>query len=296
MLTLAFASSFSGLSLVNPIASRAPLSNDPVHAKMGDSLAPVVRIKDTRWDGTSSISVSFESIAPAKAAAVAVAGNAALGATLRRRSPGSGNLLPGNSAPPAGVAPKDFYFPLSTRNTAPVISFTADSLSVSYDTINPSVTGATANSPDSVAFWKKKPYKYAAPDAPELVDGWEVIETALFENYFPTRMRNCAPKIEIVAPFSGMGGSVSVQCERVGLNTSLARNMKVPRDSAEPTTAGASATAKYFPSGKIDQAPKIEITEDSVSFGMETAGLPIEEAKKLLAEYNVDNEEEDKEE
>jgi hypothetical protein len=54
----------------------------------------------------------------------------------------------------------------------------------------------SANSVDSVAFWKKT-YKYTAPDAPEVLAGAEVISTAKFEAYFPTRIRNRAPQIEM---------------------------------------------------------------------------------------------------
>lgn len=182
----AFATSFSGLALKQNVS--AP-SVSRTRAAMGDNLAPSIHIKDTKWDGTSSISVAMKTIEASEAAAVGVAGNAALGATMRRRKPPA-TALPGGApaTPPAGVAPKDFYFPLSTRNEAPLISFpTSDSLSVSFEAVNPVVSGAAANSSDSVAFWKKKEYKYSAPDAPEVVPGAEVISTAKFEAYFPTK-------------------------------------------------------------------------------------------------------------
>lgn len=182
----AFSTSFSGLALKQNVS--AP-SVSRTRAAMGDNLAPSIHIRDTKWDGTSSISVAMKSIEASEAAAVGVAGSAALGATMRRRKPPA-TALPGGApaTPPAGVAPKDFYFPPSTRNEAPVISFpTSDSLSVSFEKVNPVVSGASANSADSIAFWKKKEYKYSAPDAPEVVPGAEVISTAKFEAYFPTK-------------------------------------------------------------------------------------------------------------
>lgn len=185
----AFASAFSGLSLQNVATrgGRTPLTPQ-TRATMGDSLAPVIRLKDTKWDGTSSVSVAMEPIAASEASAVGVAGSAALGATLRRRKPPATALsAAAPTGPPAGVAPKDFYFPKATRNTAPVIALASDSVSVSFDVINPAIGGVSANSSDSVAFWKETPYKYTAPDAPEVVEGAEVISTAKFEAYFPTK-------------------------------------------------------------------------------------------------------------
>lgn len=182
----AFASSFSGLVLKQKCAS-LPVCR--TRAAMGDNLAPVIKIRDTKWDGTSSVSVAMEPVQASNAAAVGVAGNAAFGATMRRRKPPATTLPTGApSSPPPGVTPKDFYFPLSTRNEAPVISFpTSDSVAISFDTINPVISGATANSPDSVAFWKKPSFKYSAPDAPEVVPGAEVISTARFEAYYPSK-------------------------------------------------------------------------------------------------------------
>lgn len=257
---------------------------------MGDSLAPVIKIKDTKWDGTSSVSVSMGKIAASEADAVGVAGSAALGATMRRRAVAAGV----DAAPislPAGVAPKDFYFPTATRNEAPIIDISPTSISVTYEKINPTVGGAAANSTDSVAFWKKKTYKYTAPDAPEVVEGAEVISTAAFEKYFPTKIRNRAPEIVMKRPVSAedpTGGYLTLDSVLVKVNTDIARELTVKADAEEAALSGSAAVAKNFPAGRMGMAPAVEIEAgSSVIFGMEEVESPTELAAEIAATYGV---------
>lgn len=286
----AFATSFTGLSLSNAFSRNACSAFASPSASMGDSIAPVIKIKDTKWDGTSSVAVSMEKIATSEAAAVGIAGNSALGATLRRRSPAASAPDNAASVVPPGTAPKDFYFPSSTRNEAPVIEISPNSISVGYEKINPTIGGVAANSSDSVAFWKETPFKYTAPDAPEVVDGAEVISTAAFEMYFPTKIRNRAPEISIKRPVSDedpTGGFIEVGSALIGLNVDLAREVSVSSKDDIPAAAGSAVVAKYFPADRMGKAPVVAIEPNtSVVVGMEEVAAPEGIAAEIAAQYS----------
>lgn len=274
-------------------ASRSSVT--PLRCAMGDSLAPVITIKDTKSDQTSSVAVGMAAIAPDQAAAAGIPGPAALKATLKgRRMPTALPAAP--EACPPGTAPPDFYFPRSSRNTAPVITLGADqSLAVSYDVINTTVAGISSNAPDSVAFWKEKTYKWAAPaDAPAAAPASEVIETALFEKYFPTVVRNRAPVIKMRPPAGPWDDTayLILDSEFVSMNEDLARKLSVKAEDGAPRIQAAVTVEKYFGSEKASKAPIISVVpNESVSFGFEVVASPLDKAKAFLAEKGVTSEE-----
>lgn len=245
---------------------------------MGDSVAPKIVLKDTGFDGTSSVSVDWEKIAPKESLAVEVTGNSALAATLAGRKvpgvelPGSGSAP---TAPPVGVSPADFYFPAGKRNIAPAIELTYnEKISVTMGEVNPVVSGVAANSKDkeSVAFWKAKSYKYSiTDDSFDMAVGSDPISTELFEKYYRSAVRNKAPEISMRGPsFEGDPTAfLSVGQTYVDLNTSLATKINVEQSDDDASVKAAAVVAKYF-GEQASSAPLIEINEaeQKVVFGM----------------------------
>lgn len=205
---------------------------------MGDSIAPKITISDNKSE-TSSVVIDWQSVDPSPSLAFSVTGNAALAATLAGRKDSS-NFLPSDSSQSVSpdISTADFYFPLAKRNVAPVIKFSNafdDSnakIEVSFDVIDHSMSGTSANAPDSVAFWKKKPTTnqlYAPDFVPYKAQGAEPISTELFEKYIPSSRRNKAPVINLKKP--AFAGDESAYCfvetEYVGLNIGLAEKLAV---------------------------------------------------------------------
>lgn len=235
----------------------------------------------------------MEPIAPDTATATEIAGNMALVATLQNSARVTSAPTASKGPCPEGVAPKDFYFPPELRNEAPVIEVEYNSsVSVQYKTIEQVVSGTSSNASDSVAFWKQPSYKYEAPDTSDTSDKVEVLDTTLYEAYFPTKIRNVAPKIEMRSPaFEGdTTGYFMLDSEYVELNSELAQKLSVSAPEDEPALNASATVAKYF--GKdMHYAPSILITEEErVEFGLAEVALPTEladDVTKQLAEAGV---------
>jgi len=187
---------------------------------MGSSLAPRIRISDTGSDSTRKIEVSSEAIAPSNAASTILA-NSALFAAMARRgaSEEDGDAA---SSKPEGMSSADFYYPSSSRDVAPVISIESDGVKVSFEPITASVSGRSTSSKPK-PFWAQSTLKnYTAPSsADEAAEA--PIDDAAFVAYFPARVRNLAPEIQIQSPLIGGGGAfVTLESTRAKLNTALA--------------------------------------------------------------------------
>lgn len=217
------------------------------------------------------------------ATAQTILGNMALFTALKSRSrlgtSAAAAAVRESPTGPAGGAPKDVYFPTSTRNQAPVISFGAnDCISVAYAAVNPVVGGVAANSPDSVAFWKAKAYKYEAPPSPpaDAAAAPEVLETAAYERYFPTKIRNRAPVISMRPPAGPWDTTayLTVGSEVVPLNASAARQLTVGKPPADAANVrGSVASTKNFGGDRANVAPVIEIGDESVSLSMQAVAV-----------------------
>lgn len=290
MPVIAFSTLFSGATF----RSRNVHTRSAPRCTMGSSLAPIIKIKDTKSDQTSEVSIEMVPVAADLAAAAGIAGPAALNATLKGR-PMPAVLSSAPSSCPPGTSPADFFFPTSTRNTAPVIELGADeSLSVSYDVIETTVAGVSSNAPDSVAFWKEKTYKWVQPSDPASVSSPstepEIIETVLFEKYFPTAVRNRAPIIKMKPPAGSWDTTayVTLASEYVSLNEDLARRLSVEKDEEEAPIQASATVEKYFGGPDASKAPSIDIVSNtSVSLSFEVVSTPLEQAKAFLAENGV---------
>lgn len=172
-------------------------------------MAPVISIKDTGTDQTSKVSVNWEAVSTSEGTAVGVAGNVSLAMSLmsKDRPPVLKPAPPSKSALPDGASPVDHYFPADIRNEAPIVTLDekTNSVRVVYEAVDVEVAGVSANSVDSVAFWKKKSYKWAGddelvsePEASTIVQ--EVMDSSRFERYYPTKVRNFAPAMEMKPP------------------------------------------------------------------------------------------------
>lgn len=257
---------------------------------MGDSMAPKINLVNTGSDATSKLKVEWEVVPPNTADAISVEANVALNISLRsfQRSP-SLPALPSATEPcPPGTAPKDFYFPSATRNLAPVISLAYnESISVSYDNINPVVGGVSANAPESIAFWKTPVYKYSAPDTAE-TSVPETLSTKAYESYFPTKVRNLAPKIIMKKPAGDwdISAFLEVSSEFVSLNADLARELSesVATNGEDPSIAAAATVTKYFGDEFRSMAPQITIDQSlqKVEFYLSEVKSSAAEATAIL--------------
>lgn len=255
---------------------------------MGDSMAPKITLVNTGSDATSKLKVHWEVVPPNTADAISTEANVAFNLSLRsqQRTP---SLPSATETCPPGTEPKDFYFPSTTRNLAPVISFEYnESISISYDKINPSVAGVSACAPDSIAFWKAPNYKYSAPDAPEAPMP-EIISTEPFEAYFPTRVRNVAPMINMKKPAGDWDKSAFLEVgnEFVALSGDLARELSasVKANAEDPSLAAAAFVATYFGDDVRSMAPQITIdrTLPMVEFCMSEVKANTKDAAAILA-------------
>lgn len=282
-----FVGNFTGLKRNSILRQRITTKCAP-RCAMGDSVAPVIRITDTKSDQSSNVQVQWASIPPNDAEAVAVTSNMALNVALRSKPNVPASTPSERTAPPPGVSPTDFYFPKAYRNKAPCISLVYnESIAVANQEINPVVGGIAANSveKESVAFWKAKTYKYSAPDTASSTGDYETVSTALFEKHFPSSRRNMAPYISIKAPAGDWDQTAYVQLESsyVQLNPAMAAGLDIPTEAKDPDARASATVEKYF--GKDPSyAPKIEIkANESVSFGLEAVPLPMEEAERILS-------------
>lgn len=284
----AFASPFTGTALRQSRSSRSFVTP---RCEMGDSIAPKISLKDTKFDGTSSVTVQWDAIPPNTSDAISIASNMALAVSLRSKT--NRPSLPGvTGAPPSGVSPADFYFPKDSRNKAPVISFEHnESISVSYDTIDAKAGGVSANSVESIAFWKQGATKsYGAPDVSSDVP--ETLETSLYEKYFPSNIRNLAPFIRMKAPAGDWDNSAYIEygTEFVGFNPELSLGLVLPEgeDTKDgPAPAAVSVVEKYYGEGKLHMAPEIDIVPDvKVAFRMSEVQEPVAKAAEILSTTN----------
>lgn len=280
MAPLAFASSFSGASLKAPPASRS--YNTPRCEMRSDAVAPKISIIDTGSDGTSKVNIEWVVVPPNTADAFTVAGNSALAVSLRSKI--NTPALPGAPVPcPPGVAPADFYFPKDTRNLAPVIEFEYNqSISVGYESINPAVSGITANCVESTAFWKQPEYKYSAPEGESSSTAQETLSTTLYEKYYPSNIRNLAPVISMKRPMGDWDPSsfVEVATEFVSLDTERAAKVSVSTGQ----DAGAATAQKYY-GDKMYMAPDIFIRvaqTPRLELSMMEVAEPLKEAMTML--------------
>lgn len=252
---------------------------------MGDSVAPAIKLKDTKFDGTSSVTIQWEEIPPNVSTAQSVEANTALYVALRSRI-APPTALPPTESLPEDASPVDFYFPTHSRNEAPVISFEYDqSISVSYDTINPQIGGVSANSVESVAFWKETPHKWTAPPT-TASPAPETISTALFEKYYPSNVRNRAPMIRMKKPAGDWDTSAYLQVgsEFLDLNVEAAKELVIDKTSDLPSPAGSAAVAKYFDEERLHKAPEIVIVKDEkVEISMVEVSEPTSLARIMLS-------------
>ncbi|CDF37131.1 unnamed protein product [Chondrus crispus] len=284
MSTPAFTTSFAGLSLALPNAS----SHRTPRCSMGDSIAPKIVVVNTGNEQTSRLTLEWAAIPPKTGDATSVLANTALKIALRSISKVASSPAPVQPCPPS-VTPKNFYFPPETRNMAPVISMTAnESISVAVESINPSVANVKANSPDSVAFWKTPTYKYSAPDADEPVKP-EVLSTELYEAYFPTKIRNLAPKISMRPPAGDWDKTAYLILDKefVALNPDLARQLTVkPDDESGPAPSASATVEKFFGGEFMSKAPQISIDQDipKVEFSLGDISPSAETVSAVFAE------------
>lgn len=284
-----------------PLKYDAVFSRDPSAARPKD-VAPMITLSfaspASDLDGTAKVGLSMAPVGLDTATAQTILGNMALFAALKSRTRlgtfAAEAAVRESPTGPAGGAPKDVYFPASTRNQAPVISFGADndSISVAYTPINPVVGGVAANSSDSVAFWKTKTYKYAAPPTPEAdaPAAPEVLETAAYERYFPTKIRNRAPVISMRPPAGPWDTTayLTVGSEVVQLNASAARQLTVDAPAADAANVrGSVASEKNFGGDRANVAPVIEIGEESVSVSMQAVAVEEDAAASVAAEASA---------
>lgn len=179
----------------------------------------------------------------------------------------------------------DEFYPSSTRNQAPFISFGTDnSLSVAYNIVETEVAGVSSTA--STPFWEQKSYKWTSSDDDgKEQEEFETIDTSLFEMYFPSDVRNRAPYINIVHG-SVHKDSVTVGSEFVGFNSQLSRMLELPKETDLPFN-GAATVAKFFPDDRLNKAPKIVIESDlSVQFSLEDVTVTEDEAAEVAANYD----------
>eukprot|EP00177_Eucheuma_denticulatum_P000129 GFKZ01000230.1.p1 GENE.GFKZ01000230.1~~GFKZ01000230.1.p1 ORF type:complete len:290 (+),score=42.98 GFKZ01000230.1:335-1204(+) len=285
MRTPAFATPFTGVS---PARLRPSLASSVPRCAMGDSLAPEISITDTKSDQTSKLAVSMVPVPPRISDAVSIQANVALFLSLKSKinvpSPSPASTTP----PPANVSPSDLYFPVATRNQAPTIEFPDNAaISVKYEKIDSSVAGVTADSVDSIAFWKKPAFKYDAPPASDSAEA-ECLSTALYEKYYPSKIRNLAPVISMnpPGPFDTITEPyLKVSTAFVPLNTEAAREISVERPPEDSSLKAAAVIAKYYSDDVIYKAPQILINrqKEQVEFSLAEVPEPVTEAEKILA-------------
>lgn len=285
MASLTFVSSFTGASITSKHVT-SKKSFPTTRCEMGDSIAPKISIKDTGNPATSSVNFLMQKVLPNTSEATSITGNMSLYVSLRSRINSPALTPTETTTPPAGVSPADYYFPKETRNLAPVISFEYNkSIGVQYNPINPSVGGIEANSVDTIAFWKPKDYKYSAPENADQ-DEPEVISTAEFEKYYPSRIRNRAPFIQMKKPAGDWDTTayIKIGSEVVSFNEMLARKLSVKAEDGEPSLAASSTIAKYYNDDFINKAPEIVIVPgERVEFGLEEVKVTSEKADQVLA-------------
>lgn len=285
MPTPAFTTPFTGIS---PAHLRPRLCTTVPRCAMGDSLAPVISITDTKSDQTSKLSVSMLPVSPNTSDAISIQANVALFLSLKSKVNVPGSAPASTTPPPVTASPPEYYFPPSLRNKAPVIEFPGNAaIAVKYEKIDSSIGGVTADSVDSIAFWKKPSYKYDAPSASDPAQP-EILSTALYEKYFPSNIRNLAPAISMKppGPFDRVAEPyLKVSTEFVPLDTQAAREISVQKPPADPSLKAAAVIAKYYSDDVIYKAPQIVINrqKEQVEFGLAEVPEPLAEAEKILA-------------
>ena len=241
---------------------------------MGDSVAPDIKIVDTKFDGTSSVSVDFKPIPVNLSESQGLMANSALKVTLaslKMRNQGT-------PTQPTGM---------QSDNIAPVITFDGTTgISVAFEPIEAKV--ADVSSTSSVPFWKAATYKWtntsvadSSPEPPE------TLSTSEYEKYFPSDIRNKAPVITMKKPAGDWDKTayLTLASEFIPFRTELAAslNVKPPEDEEEVSFTGSAAVAKFFPEDRLNKAPEITIEPGvKVEFSCITVAEPTELAKTLL--------------
>jgi len=191
--------------------SQKSASSNVVVAKsaMGTSEAPKISIFDTGMDTTRKISISTVSIDSNLSKATEILANSALLASLNKKGKKSGSMLLSSTSKSTTGKVEDMYYPLSTRNLAPVIEIEkGKGIKVSYERIDASSNGIKASTKDSIAFWKKPVTKEYVPQesfgsyatAKSKGNQVEVLDDTLYRQYYPSRIRNKAPAIQMRRP------------------------------------------------------------------------------------------------
>lgn len=283
----AFVTSFTGKVLSTSTNSHG-LHSVP-RCAMGDSIAPVITLKQKALEYQNSANISFEVISKNVAAADAIKSNAALSESLRNRT--TSHVLPSpttskKSGPTSGISPSDYYFPTGTRNQAPMISFNAEdlSLSVKYAPVETIVAGASST---KLPFWKQTaPKNYGSPSGEQ--NGFESLTTEQYERYFPSNIRNRAPVITMLSPTDVKWNEkpyIQVGTEIVGFNPKLNQMVTLPSDEGTYSLlAAASTISKYYDEDSINMAPKIDIDQTSIAISMETVVVSEDAAEAISAE------------
>lgn len=295
MAVIGFTNSFTGVR-VNcrgrewALGGRTALS---LRCEMGDSVAPKIRLVDTKSDATSKIFIEWETLYPNASEAVTVTSNTALNIALRSRTRGPSSAGATMPLPvPEGMSAADFYFPKEYRNSAPFIDLASrNSISVEMKFVNPTCGGYEANEAGSTAFWKKRTPEsdYTPPESVATNQEYdEPLNSEEYERYFPTKVRNRAPVINMRGPTEAwrkMPAFLEVGNSYVKLNTKLASQLTVTKEGDEPDVRASATVAKYFEKD-MHYAPDISIQGDEqVSFGLTEVPLPMSEASRILADY-----------
>lgn len=249
---------------------------------MGDSVAPVISINDTKSDQTSKVTVEFQPVAPKTSQAISVTANSALSVALKSKLAKPSLPAPDVPTRDPSLSPTDYFFPLSMRNTAPFIQLVDnESISVKYEKVEGKVGNQSSNSVGSPAFWKQKQYKWVsdvdtssgipAPTSAATAFKPDDIDSKLFEKYFPSSIRNVAPFIEIrppAGPWDTVSGYIRYGTEYVNFNPELSYGLTVGRSKDEGSIKACAAISKYFEGEFLNKAPVIEIKEgESVTIG-----------------------------
>lgn len=172
----------------------------------------------------------------------------------------------------------------------------------------------SANSVESVAFWKQPIYKYSAPEETSSTPAQETISTVKFEKYFPSNVRNFAPMINMKLPMGDWDPScyLEVGSEFVSLSVDLAQKVSVSTGLDSPSIASSAIAEKYFGEGmyvapdiviRRAQTPRVDIEmkevpeplaeAEAMLGGGSKASEPIEATEPVLAGTDASDETED---
>eukprot|EP00170_Pyropia_yezoensis_P006490 contig_26483_g6511 len=204
-----------------------------------------------------------------------VGSSAFLGATALRPRP-SAVCTAAASPPVGGVRMVDSLPPAPLKYDA---AFSRDPLAARPKDVAPMITLSFA-SPASDLDGTAKVGLSMAP----------VLETAAYERYFPTKIRNRAPVISMRPPAGPWDTTayLTVGSEVVQLNASAARQLTVDAPAADAANVrGSVASEKNFGGDRANVAPVIEIGEESVSVSMQAVAVEEDAAASVAAEASA---------